>query len=160
METNTTQNKLKEFAKNLQPNEIEWKAQPVKGKGFTTLLPYIDNRAVMNRLDAIFGAGNWQSEFRGFMGGAVCKLSIKIDGEWVSKEDVASPSNIEPDKGAASGAMKRAASQWGLGRELYDYPTITVDGEQWYVPEKYMVRLTNLTTEFNKGTKLEARYKL
>lgn len=152
--------RLTQFRLNLEPHEIEWKAQPSKGKGFTTLLPYIDNRAVMNRLDSIFGAGHWQTEFRAFMGGAVCKLSIKIGDEWVSKEDVASPSNIEPDKGAASGAMKRAASQWGLGRELYDYPTITINGENWYIPNEVLPRLAKMTEEFNKGTKLSDKYSL
>ena len=36
--------------KPIQPNEIEWRVQSAKG-GKTTIVPYIQSRAVMNRFD-------------------------------------------------------------------------------------------------------------
>ena len=39
--------------KPIQPNEIEWRVQSAKG-GKTTIVPYIQSRAVMNRFDASY----------------------------------------------------------------------------------------------------------
>ena len=39
--------------------------------------------------------------------------------EWVTKWDGAENTDIEAVKGGLSGAMKRAAVQWGIGRYLY-----------------------------------------
>ena len=46
-------------------------------------------------------------------------ISIRINGEWITKYDVSDPTQIEPVKGGFSGAMKRAGAQWGIGRYLY-----------------------------------------
>lgn len=45
---------------------------------------------------------------------------------WVSKEDVGTESNTEKEKGQASDSFKRACFNWGIGRELYDYPFIMI----------------------------------
>jgi len=47
-------------------------------------------------------------------------------GQWVSKQDVGSPSNVEAEKGRASDGLKRCCSRWGIGRELYTAPRIFV----------------------------------
>lgn len=49
-------------------------------------------------------------------GGVECGISIKIDGEWITKWDAAENTQVEAVKGGRSGAMKRAAVQWGIGR--------------------------------------------
>jgi hypothetical protein len=84
-------------------------------------LAYVTNRAICNRLDEVVGPENWKNEFiTGPNGGILCGLSIKIDGEWITKFDGAENTNIEPVKGGLSGAMKRSASTgWGIGRYLY-----------------------------------------
>jgi hypothetical protein len=46
--------------------------------------------------------------------------------EWVSKEDIGTESNTESEKGLASDSFKRACFNWGIGRELYDYPVIQI----------------------------------
>ncbi len=53
-------------------------------------------------------------------GGVECGISIKIDSEWVTKWDAAENTQVEAVKGGRSGAMKRAAVQWGIGRYLYN----------------------------------------
>lgn len=45
-------------------------------------------------------------------------------GEWITKEDVGELSNVAANKGRASDAFKRAATNWGIGRELYSSPKI------------------------------------
>jgi hypothetical protein len=80
----------------------------------------------MERLDEVVGPEAWQNVFKeGPAGGVVCGLSIRVvrpDGsaDWVTKWDGAENTDVEPVKGGLSGAMKRAAVMWGVGRYLYD----------------------------------------
>lgn len=105
------------------PEDIEWRVQASgekDGKVWARVLAYVTNRAIMDRLDAAVGPANWMNEYQKAPdGGVMCGLSIKIAGEWVTKWDGAENTNIEGVKGGLSGAMKRAAVQWGIGRYLY-----------------------------------------
>ena len=94
-------------------------------------LPYIDSRAVMDRLDAVVGPENWQDSYTaGPQGGVLCSISIRIDGEWVTKRDGADNTQYEAIKGGLSDAFKRAAVKWGIGRYLYSLPAVWVSCEQ------------------------------
>jgi len=116
--------------------EVKWKPQSVKGNRALAVC-YIDARLVMDRLDEVFGPGGWQDEYTPLPNKTVlCRLSVKIDGEWVSKQDVGSESE-QPDehdrtKAAFSDALKRTAVKFGIGRYLYRL------GHQWcdYDPQK------------------------
>jgi len=116
--------------------DIEWRigqAGESNGKVWATALAYLTSRAVMDRLDAVCGHGNWKNEFqKGPEGGILCGISIRVDNEWVTKWDGASNTEIEAVKGGLSDAMKRAAVQWGIGRYLYNLPnafaTVLPDG--------------------------------
>lgn len=140
------QDEIKKFREPLQPHEIEWKIQTSKN-GKTLVVPYIDNRAVMSRLDECFSPEKWESTFTPFDKGFIC--TITING--IQKSDGSDLSDIEPIKGGISNAMKRAASQWGLGRELYKYPKIYITGEHKYIPDEYLIRLNNMVTAFIEG---------
>lgn len=102
--------------------DIEWRIQSA-GKGskgiWCKTLAYVTNRAIMNRLDEVCGAGKWCNHFRKEGDGFICTISIKIGDDWIAKEDGSDATNFEPYKGGLSGAMKRAAVQWGIGRYLY-----------------------------------------
>ena len=66
---------------------------------------------------------------RGKKKAQLCGISI-WDSEkegWVTKWDGADDTAIEPIKGGLSGAMKRAAVQWGIGQYLYDIDDMWVD---------------------------------
>jgi hypothetical protein len=106
------------------PEDIEWRLQSsgIKNENVWGLaLAYITNRAIMHRLDDVVGPENWSNQFtEGPDGGVLCGISIRIDGEWVTKWDGASNTDIEEVKGGLSGSMKRAAVQWGIGRYLYN----------------------------------------
>ncbi len=100
-----------------------------KSKGLA--VGYVDNRAIQSRLDEVMGAENWKNEYREWRTkGVICGLSLRIDGEWVTKYDGADESDIEPTKGGLSDAMKRAAVQWGIGRYLYDVDGLWVPVKQ------------------------------
>lgn len=89
------------------------------------VLAYLTARAIQERLDAVCGPANWRNEEPRIIeigeknSAFACGISIRIEGEWVTKWDVAEPTNIEPAKGGFSGAMKRAGAEWGIGRYLY-----------------------------------------
>lgn len=113
------------------PDAVHWKPLSVKGNR-ALAAAYLDARAVMQRLDSVFGVGGWKDAYQLVAGGSVvCTLSVKVDGEWVEKTDVGSPSE-QPDDGdklkaAFSDALKRAAVRLGIGRYLYRLPRQWVD---------------------------------
>lgn len=106
-------------------SDIEWRIQQA-GKAsngiWAKVLAYVTNRAIMKRLDEVCGKAGWRNEYRDIPdgGGVECGISIKVDGEWITKWDAAENTQVEAVKGGRSGAMKRAAVQWGIGRYLYD----------------------------------------
>lgn len=104
------------------PDYVQWRVGNVSKDGSKcTLLAYIDARAVMDRLDEVVGPENWSDRYTDLKdSGVACTLSVKVNGEWVSKEDAAEESDIEAVKGGRSDAFKRAAVKWGIGRYLYD----------------------------------------
>lgn len=106
-------------------SDIEWRVQQSgktgQGKVYAMVLAYVTNRAIMNRLDEVCGKGFWRNEYQPApCGGVMCGISIKFDGEWITKWDAAENTQVEAVKGGMSGAMKRAAVQWGIGRYLYN----------------------------------------
>jgi hypothetical protein len=110
----------------LRADEIECRVATVTPKGCSLLL-YKDARADMILLDETVGAENWQRSHELINGNLFCNVSIKIDGEWVTKQDVGTESYTEKEKGQASDSFKRACVNWGIGRELYTAPFIWVN---------------------------------
>jgi hypothetical protein len=86
-------------------------------------LSYITARTVANRLDEVLGPLGWKAEFREVQNGVICKLSIRIGGEWYAKEDAGGLAALSDQgdntKAGFSDALKRAAAMWGVGRYLY-----------------------------------------
>lgn len=123
----------KKLAEPFDPFDIEWRVQQAgdsNGKKWAMVLAYVTNRAIMERLDDVFGIGGWQNEYQ-FMpdGGVVCGIKARVsikdnqDTEWITKYDGADKTAIEATKGGLSNAMKRAGVQWGIGRYLYRLDT-------------------------------------
>ena len=122
---------MKELQKSFPPNDIEWRVQQEVRQGAAVMvLPYVTNRAIMERLDNVFGPLNWQNEFTsGPGGGVLCGISVwnPESKQWVTKWDGAENTKVEAVKGGISSAMKRCAVQWGIGRFLYKLPFQYVD---------------------------------
>lgn len=112
------------------PEDVDWRIQSSGVKGdrvWALAIAYLTNRAIQQRLDDAVGIGNWQDRYESIDGGFLCGIGIKVDGEWVWKWDGADRSDIEAIKGGLSGAEKRAAVKWGIGRYLYDLKETFVD---------------------------------
>ncbi len=105
---------------------------------------YIDARAVMDRLDDVFGVGGWKDEYQIALDKniVICRISVKIDGEWIGKEDVgvhsstgdknASEDNLDMKyKGVFSDSFKRCAVKWNIGRYLYNIPEAWAALNEW-----------------------------
>lgn len=90
-------------------------------------LAFIDSREVMKRLDDVCGIDGWQDKYIAVDGGFICELSIKVGDQWITKSNAAGNTKIEPIKGGASDALKRAAATWGIGRYLYYLPNTWVE---------------------------------
>lgn len=106
-----------ELTRPFEPDRLHWRVGATNGdKSKGIALAYLNARDVMQRLDGCVGMSNWQNTYP--MPG-VCELSIKIDGEWITKTNAAGETQVEAEKGMASDAFKRAAVLWGIGRYLY-----------------------------------------
>src|SRR4051795_9736243 len=123
-------------------SEVQFKPGAVSGNR-ALALAYVDARAIQDRLDAVLGIDGWQDDYECLPDGSVvCRLRLRMGGEWVTKVDVGGPSE-QPDggdrmKAAFSDALKRAAVKFGVGRYLYRLPSSWVD----YDPVKRQVRGT------------------
>ncbi len=117
---------LKNLNKPLELKNIDFRIQSINNGGYATILAYKDARVDMNRLDEVVGAGFWKREH--FDNNTRCRVSIynSVIKDWVCKEDIGTASATEKEKGLASDSFKRACFNWGIGRELYDYPNISI----------------------------------
>ncbi len=103
------------------PDCVSWRVgSTTKDKRKGMALAFIDARDVMHRLDEVCGPENWQCDYPHAAQKTVCRIGIRINGEWIWKSNGAGDTDIESEKGALSDAFKRAAVLWGIGQYLYD----------------------------------------
>lgn len=132
-----TKKEEKAQIRTLFASEIECRVGTMKQNGCSLLL-YKDARVDMRMLDEVYGPNNWQRYHELINGNLFCTISVwdTEKGAWVSKQDVGTESNTEKEKGQASDAFKRAAFNWGIGRELYTAPFVWIPLEASEVYEK------------------------
>lgn len=133
MENVTDLNRLKDP---FEAADLEWRVQSSglkEGRPWARVMPYIDSRTIMDRLDAVCGIENVQVRYeKGPDGGVICGIGVRVNGEWVWKWDGAETpedevaeerkNHVDPVKTSLTNAYKRAAVQWGVGRYLYSLP--------------------------------------
>ena len=135
----------------LKASDIEARVQSVFNNQNGTsamLLLYKSARTDMRILDEVFGPMNWRRSHEVINGAMFCTISIWDDDkkEWVAKQDVGVPSNRDSRKG-------EACFNWGIGRELYDAPTVFIQLEQYEVMNgkvKSSVRFTVADVEYDR----------
>lgn len=142
----TTNNRDTFQVRDLKADEISVR----QGQGGMYLL-YKDARVDMDVLDDMFTPYGWQREHREVKGVMYCGVSIKHGDEWITKWDAGDESNIEKEKGEASDSFKRACTNWGIGRELYTAPKISIPGKH------YGLHVSDITIENKKITRLEIK---
>lgn len=117
---------INDLKKPLPILEIDFRVQSINKGGYATILAYKDARCDMNRLDEVCGPLNWKREHTRDNQNCIVSIWDAEKVQWISKEDTGSESNTEKEKGLASDSFKRACFNWGIGRELYDYPVIQI----------------------------------
>jgi hypothetical protein len=115
------------LAEPFEPGEVKFKPAVVKGNR-AMALAYVDARVIMDRLDDVVGVAGWQDSYEYLPdGSALCKLSLKIEGEWITKCDIGGQSEQTDEgdrhKAACSDALKRTAVKFGVARFLYRLPS-------------------------------------
>lgn len=113
----------------LKASEIDARVAQVKPNGITLLL-YKDARCDMNILDETVGPMNWKREHTRDNANCIISVYDEDKKEWVGKEDTGTESYAEAQKGLASDSFKRAAVNWGIGRELYTAPFIWIPADK------------------------------
>ena len=116
----------------LSKEDIEVRvAQTLAGnnKVRVNLLLYKNARVDMKILDELFTPMGWKRTHKLIGDRLYCCVEVynPETKEWICKEDVGVESNTEAEKGQASDSFKRACVNWGIGRELYTAPKITIE---------------------------------
>ncbi|WP_299432122.1 Rad52/Rad22 family DNA repair protein [uncultured Meiothermus sp.] len=104
------------------PEELQWRVEALsKDKRRALVVPYVDARIVLDRLDEVVGTNGWQDNYVVLHApppeaagnyAVKCRLTV-MD---ISKEDVGEGDSF---KSAFSDALMRAAVKFGVGRFLY-----------------------------------------
>jgi|TARA_R110000787_G_scaffold282067_1_gene393715 hypothetical protein len=116
--------KLAKLQAPLSMSQIDFRVQSVNKGKYVTILAYKDARVDMQRLDDVVGPLGWTRRHLRDNHNCVVSIFDEESNQWISKEDTGTESNAEAQKGLASDSFKRACFNWGIGRELYDYPSI------------------------------------
>jgi len=117
---------LKDLSKPLPITSVEFRVQSINKGGYATILAYKDARVDMSVLDDVVGPCNWKREHARENKNCIVSIYCEKKKQWISKEDTGTESMSDKQKGLASDSFKRACFNWGIGRELYDYPVIQV----------------------------------
>ena len=118
----------KSLSRPLDISDVDFRVQSINKGGYATILAYKDARVDMNRLDEVLTPYGWQRDYKVIDGNLYCGVGIWNDktDQWIWKWDVGTESMADKEKGKASDSFKRACFNVGIGRELYDYPLISV----------------------------------
>ena len=97
-----------------------------------TLLIHKNARVDMQLLDEVVGAENWQRDHFQAKNTLFCRIGIWDEDkkQWIWKADCGEEGNASEKKSESSDSFKRAATNWGIGRELYSAPFIWVKAEK------------------------------
>ena len=155
-------------------SDVNWRLQYVdkdKLEGFA--VPYLDARAIADRLDSVVGQNNWKDSYSPWhtyvekiedkgkvttkqIQSQICILSIYDEErkEWIDKSDGAENTDVESIKGGISDAFKRAAVKWNVGRYMYKMKPVWVkakkQGKSFVVDDSDKATKEKLEYEYNK----------
>lgn len=149
-------------------DKIQWRVGSTNRDGNGgTMLAYADKRSYEERLDEVFGCNNWSSDTNWDETGLKVTITAKYpDGTTTFhangsgyKFDEEGRVDTDGFKGAISQAFKRAASEFGIGRYLYDLesPWVKMVKKRFYgtisLPDAFLPE-----AEKAGRTKIEVKY--
>jgi len=150
---------LTELRKPFHPSQIEWKPGAVNQDQSRALgLAYADVRAYQNRLDEVCGM-DWSVSYLPWGDRIICHLTIAgVTRSSTGEAGAQSERNEIAGTAAEAQAFKRACSAFGLGRYLYNLPSIWVEysRENRYFSEKGKQRLEQIVWQHYRNSMGEA----
>lgn len=119
----TDTNLLAKLAEPFAARDISW-LPGATSNGKCLAMPYADLRAYMDRLDEVAGL-TWQVEYQPWGDRIICNLTIA----GVTRSSTGESDAKDPNAGTVSEAQafKRACAMFGLGRYLYNLPSVWVE---------------------------------
>lgn len=139
---------LTKLALPFHPTRITWKPGATK-KDKAMALAYADPRAYMERLDEVCGMG-WAVSYTPWGERIICHVTINgITRSSTGESDSQSERSEIGGTASEAQAFKRACAMFGLGRYLYNMPSVWVefDAEQKRFTEKAKARLHGIITQ-------------
>lgn len=121
---------VKELTRPFSVEEIELKVQATnRDRTRGLVVPYVDARAVLDRLDEVIGPDGWHDSYEVLADKAngdtrLVEVKCRLTILGVTKEDVGEGDSL---KAAFSDALKRAAVKFGIGRHLYRSKKVWAD---------------------------------
>lgn len=139
----------------LNANEIEVKpCQVDKDHKWVQILLYKTSRVDMQILTEMYGL-KWKSSYQMVGDSLFCTISVWDDElkEWISRTDCGEKdAGISEEKSYATSAFKRAATQFGIGAELYNTPRIRINTpDKYYFNNKLCMTFTVKDIEFEEN---------
>lgn len=149
-------------------SKVQWRVGSTNRDGNGgNMLAYVDKREYELRLDDVFGANHWKSSLTFDGTGVVVSITATFpDGSDVFhangcgyKFDKDGRVDADGFKTAVSQAFKRAASEFGIGRYLYDMenPWVKLNNKRFY--GEILLPDDKLPADEKAGrTKIEVKY--
>lgn len=140
----------------LKTHEIRWIVTE-RDADRTALTPCPTTEAVRERLNAEFGARNWQIRYTpvslGPRPGVIVSISVKNPetGEWTEKQGFATAVEEDLPSYELAMALAQAAALWGIGRELSQYPKVVLSGVHSAAPEWAKTALEEIPQRKERG---------
>lgn len=127
----------------LKASEIEVKpCQVAKDKSWVQCLLYKTSRVDMQVLTEMYGS-KWKSDYKMVGDSLFCTISVWNDDlkDWIVRTDCGEKdAGISEEKSYATSAFKRAATQFGIGVELYSTPRIFINAKpEWFKGDKLVM---------------------
>lgn len=118
---------LKELSRPFEPKFVTWKPGIAKDNKCMAMA-YADLRAYQDRLDAVCGL-DWSCRYVAWGDGRImCELTISgVTRSSTGEMDSQDEKNGMGGTVAEAQAFKRAAAMFGMGRYLYDLPSVWVE---------------------------------
>jgi hypothetical protein len=135
----TAEEILKLLSDPFPENDIEWRVQQsgMAANPWAMVIPYVTNRAIIQRFNDVFGIMGWEDTYRETPRGMLCGITVHFNGRSVTKWDGAETpkeltaeeikkgkkQTIDPIKTVLSNSEKRAAVKFSVGLYLYSLET-------------------------------------
>lgn len=153
MRTENMNELLTELRKPFHPSHVTWKPGSINKEQTKALaLAYADLRAYQNRLDEVCGM-DWSVTYTPWADKIVCHLTISgVTRSSTGEPDSQSERSEIAGTSAEAQAFKRACAMFGLGRYLYQLPTVWVECEGKNFTERAKARLEGIIVQHYRRT--------